>query len=262
MSAKSYSVTASVLASTFGAWRGSMAVRKARIQPAQLIELYEFEASPYCRLVREALTEMDLDAVIYPCPKGGTRFRPQVEAMGGKQQYPFMHDPNTGVKMYESADIVNYLAKTYNSRLRVKTGFARQVQQYSAYMASVARLKLGMNKPFMERVAGYHALPSTAPAQLLELYSFESSPYSRPVREWLCEHEIPFILRSFGKDKVQDIGTEWVRLTLKAPVTGRNRTKMFEATGRTQVPYLVDANTGVAMHESRDILAYLQKTYG
>ena len=34
---------------------------------------------------------------MYPCPKDGTRFRPQVVAEGGKAQFPYLKDPNTGV---------------------------------------------------------------------------------------------------------------------------------------------------------------------
>ncbi len=43
------------------------------------LEHYEFG------LVREALTELDLDAIIYPCPKGGVRFRQKAQELGGKQ---------------------------------------------------------------------------------------------------------------------------------------------------------------------------------
>ena len=45
-------------------------------RPKQRLELYEFEACPYCRKVREALSALDLQAMVYPCPKEGPRFRP------------------------------------------------------------------------------------------------------------------------------------------------------------------------------------------
>lgn len=32
--------------------------------------LYEFEACPFCRKVREAITILDLDVIFYPCPRG------------------------------------------------------------------------------------------------------------------------------------------------------------------------------------------------
>src|SRR5512134_2396561 len=70
-------VLTSTLSSTLRFWRGTNA-RAAAEQPARPLQLYEFEACPYCRLVREALTELDLDALIYPTPHGGKRFRPKV----------------------------------------------------------------------------------------------------------------------------------------------------------------------------------------
>ena len=267
MSSKPFSLTASLLASQVRGWRGSVAFKPARTQPAKLLELYEFEASPFCRLVREVLTELDLDVMIYPCPQGGTRFRPKVQKLGGKQQYPFLVDPNTGRQLYESADIIDYLGKTYGRRARNPKGWRRQANVIGSTAASALRFSgpfkalLKGQKGMLEHIRGLNANPSKAPAKPLELYSFESSPYSRPVRERMSELELPYILRNFGKDKWADMGPESVRVKLKAPVTGRNRKKMFELTGRTQVPYLVDANTGVAMHESAKILQHLDETY-
>jgi hypothetical protein len=40
-------------------------------------------------------------------------FRPEVIARGGKSMFPYMIDPNTGTEMYESDDIISYMAKTY-----------------------------------------------------------------------------------------------------------------------------------------------------
>jgi len=49
-----------------------------------------------CAQVREALTLLDLDVLIYPCPKGGPTYRPKAQQMSGKAQFPFLVDPNTG----------------------------------------------------------------------------------------------------------------------------------------------------------------------
>ena len=61
------------------------------------------------------LTAFDLDAMIYPCPRGGERFRPKAIAAGGKSQFPYLVDPNTGKALYESMEIVQYLADTYGA---------------------------------------------------------------------------------------------------------------------------------------------------
>ena len=42
----------------------------ARAQkPTAPIRLYEFEACPFCRRVRETATYLDLELEVYPCPK-------------------------------------------------------------------------------------------------------------------------------------------------------------------------------------------------
>jgi glutathione S-transferase len=246
-------VLSSCLSSQARLWRGALSYRPVKNQPEQPLELYEFEASPYCRLVREALTELDLDVVIYPCPQGGQRFRPVMQALGGKQQFPFLIDPNTGKQLYESLDILDYLSETYGRKVRTARGALRPVAIGAALASTLLR----------GRLKGYKARPSRAPAQPLILYSFEASPYARLVREALCELEIPYLLRQFGKAQWQDIGTHWTREKLfpGLPVKGRHRTALKAKTGKMQVPYLIDPNTGVEMFESAKILAYLQKTY-
>jgi glutathione S-transferase len=243
-------VLSSTLASTLRFWRGTNARGSVR-QPARPLQLYEFEACPFCRLVREALTELDLDALIYPSPHGGKRFRPKVAQLGGKQQFPFLVDPNAGESMYESGDIIAYLYRTYGGR-PAPTRLLRTLDVTSSVLASVPRLR-----------AGSHARPSKAPKRPLELFSFESSPYSRRVRELLCELELPYLLRSTGKARWQDLGPPILRAKLfpDLPVVGRTRPELLQRAGKVQVPYLVDPNTGIEMFESQAIREYLLDTY-
>ena len=46
--------------------------------------------------MREAVAILDLDVEFKPCPMNGPTFRPEAIKMGGKSQFPFMLDPNTG----------------------------------------------------------------------------------------------------------------------------------------------------------------------
>jgi glutathione S-transferase len=222
-------------------------------RPKELLELYEFEGCPYCRLVREALTELDLDALVYPCPKGGERFRPKAIALGGKRQFPFLVDPNTGRQMYESADIVRYLFQTYGQCEPPLHWRMVALQKLGSALAGVPRLG-----------AGVRVRRSRLPAQPLELYSFESSPFARPVRELLCEMEIPYVLRAAGRNTALD----WVppflreRLTVEARPRTLNRKALLARAGRISIPYLVDPNTGIELAESADIIEYVRNTYG
>lgn len=237
----------SVLTSVTTGWRGTSAGRPGK-QPSKLLELYEYEGCPYCRRVRQVLTELSLDVIVRPCPKGGMRFRPQAEELGGKQQFPLLLDPNTEQVIYESSDIIAYLYQHYgNGRTAPPSNILR------GNLGSALRL-----------LKGSYAKPSTPPERLLELYSFESSPYSRLVRERLSEMELPYILRNMGKGIGADMGPPWVRSRFypNAEIRGNNRIKLHGKTGRLQVPYLIDANSGSEMFESKCILEYLDSQYG
>lgn len=203
-------------------------------RPAEPVELYDFEACPFCRKAREALSILDLEAQIRPCPKGGTHYRPWVIENGGKRMFPYLVDPNTGVATYESDDIVAYLFKEYGTgspplHLRLGPGTALSSMAVSVWRGGRGGRRRGRR--------------SEQPAQPLELWSFEMSPYCRLVREVLCELELPYLLHSLAK------GSE-------------RRAQFQRAHGKVQVPYLKDPNTGREMFESADIIDYLEATYG
>src|SRR5436190_599475 len=83
-----------------------------RPAPPKLLELYDFRGCPYCRQVREALSELDLEHVVRNVPKGSPKRAALVER-GGKMQVPYLIDPNTDRALYESDDIVAYLEAQY-----------------------------------------------------------------------------------------------------------------------------------------------------
>jgi len=213
--------------------RGGVGIRVGRLgpRPQKLLELYEFEACPYCRKAREALTLLDLDALVFPCPKGGPRYREQVKARGGKYQFPYLVDPNTGKELYESDDIVAYLFEHYGAGKPPALLGRGMLSDVSTGLASAARPGFG---------ARYR--PARAPAQPLELYSFEASPFCRIAREALCSLELPYRLHNVAKGSPK-------------------RDDFVRRSGKMQVPYLIDPNTGAAMFESAAIVRYLEKTY-
>jgi len=223
-------VITSWAASTAGLGIG-MAVGKLGARPERPLELYEFEGCPFCRRARQALSVLDLDAMIYPCPKGGTRYRPIVKERGGQNMFPYLIDPNTGVEMYQSLDIAAYLHKTYGRGSRPLSFRGMRGVAPLSTLASA-----------MRPTKGGRAVDARAPQEPLELYSFEASPYCRIVRETLSILEIPYLLRNVAKGS-------------------KKRKEFIELSGKMMVPYLVDPNTGVSMFESGDIKQYLYDTY-
>lgn len=225
----------------------------ATVKPERLLQLYDIENCPYCRLVREVLTELDIDVEIYPCPKLGERYRPELIERAGKAQFPYLIDPNTGEELYESLDIIAYLFEYYAMRplpLKWRLG---KLQTASSMLASAPRTSQGMK-----------AKPSVQPKLMLELYSFESSPYARPVRELLCEMELPYIVRNCGRTQLKEWLLPPVRRALAVTPDSHieNRRILQSREGKVSIPYLYDPNTDRGLFESTGIMSYLRETYG
>lgn len=223
---------ATSLAATLARLGAGLRVEKLGKRPEKPLELYEYEGCPYCRKVREALSALDLVALVYPCPKGGTRFRDVVREAGGKAQFPYLVDPNTGASMYESDAIVAYLFEHYGVGGKPLLYSGGPLANLSSAIACAWRPGLGLR-----------AAPSKAPALPLELWSFEASPFCRIVREALSSLELPYLLHNVGKGSP-------------------SRDAFVERSGKMQVPFLFDPNTQVELFESADIVSYLRATYG
>lgn len=250
--AHNVNVLGSVTTSSLSAWRGCMVVVKC-VQPELPIILYDMEACPFCRRVREALTALHLDVEIRPCPRGGQRFRTEAAEIGGKQQFPLLVDKNTDTVMYESSDIVAYLFREYAGRSVPKFYRGKPWQPAVGSVASA-----------VSALRGLRARASSQPVQPLHLWSFEGSPFSRLVRERLCELEIPYTLHNLGKEHWTEVGPATQRLKPGpyTPIPGGKRDVFFQQHRRVQVPYLEDPNTEEGLFESARILKYLETHYG
>jgi glutathione S-transferase len=205
-----------------------------RRDPERLLELYEFEACPYCRKVREVLCELDLDYLVHPVAAGSLR-RQELIRRGGRMLVPYLIDPNTGQEMYESDDIIRYLNATYGAGARAgwRLPVPRLVDDAGSFLASAVRLGRGSRcrRP---------RLPDGA--EPLSLYNMEGSPYCRKVREVLSELDLPHVVHNLPKGSPKRAG-------------------LVERGGKMQVPYLVDPSTGRELYESDDIIAYLERQY-
>lgn len=200
-------------------------------RPEKPIEIYEFESCPFCRKVREIISILDLDVLFYPCPRNGPNFRPKVLQMGGKQQFPYMVDPNTGVSMYESDAIIKYLVNKYGDGtvpLMLSLGLLTTLTEGFAMIGRMGK--------------GSSYSPSRLPPLPLVLWSYEPSPFCKIVREVLVELELPHLLRSSARGSPK-------------------RQELLDKVGHFQAPYLDDPNTGVSMFESAFIIEYLTATY-
>ncbi|XP_058195573.1 uncharacterized protein LOC131311938 isoform X2 [Rhododendron vialii] len=137
------------------------------VDPPNNLQLFEFEACPFCRRVREAITELDLSVEIYPCPKGSIRHREMVRSVGGKEQFPFLMDPNTGMSMYESGEIVKYLFQQYGNGRSPSIGLLESTL-LTGWMPTILRAGRGMSL--------WEKARTEPPPKKLELFSYENNP--------------------------------------------------------------------------------------
>jgi len=163
--------------------RGTV-VRGHRKRPNRLLELYDAEYNPRCRYLRETLTELDLDVVIYPMPRGGECFRSRRAGLDGKGEVPFLHDPNTGKCLDDAQAIADYPYKEYVPEGQT----APPGQDRNLRHGNDAARPPGCVQP-RQRGPG-----PAARALFLRVQS-----HARIVRETLCELEIPYILHNVGK---------------------------------------------------------------
>jgi len=87
------------------------------------ITLYRLQACPFCERVVRVLDEYDLDyrsRFVEPMHSE----RDVVKRISGKRTVPAIVDDNTGITMSESANIVDYLDRTYGDGADAKGGAA------------------------------------------------------------------------------------------------------------------------------------------
>ncbi len=180
---------------------------------------------------------LDLDVICLPCPGARRGFAEELRQVGGKQQVPFLVDPNTAADgMYESDDIIAYLFNEYGPGEKavpwlLKGPFALITCTFAALARGLAGSQLDAR-----------ARPDATELEPLELWGYEGSPFVRPVRERLNELSLPHLIKYCGRGSAK-------------------RDEMVNLTGRFQVPFLRDPNTAAELFESDAIVKYLDAVY-
>jgi len=198
-------------------------------RPHDALVLYELEWCPYSRIVREALSELDLDALIKPCPPGESMHHRELAQLG-EAKYPYLID-RSGVQLGDSAKIVEHLYATYGDGSPVPVRMRGALARVSSKLAS----ELRGTKPY--------ELPGERPELTLELWNYEGSPYCRLVREDLARLRLPYVSRNLARNSPR-------------------REEFRSRFGRIQFPRLYDANNSTGLFETAAISAHLQTNYG
>jgi len=212
-------------------------------RPAKPLVLYSYEGNQFCRLVREVLTELDLVYELRSAGKMSPRRNELAEITGGSSQCPYLIDPNTGVKMAESKDIISYLYKTYgmwtppNELLQSISGIVTPllVPLYRV----IAPLQAGSYK---ENEFEYRSEIAEAKATIYDeilanpvvIYTYEYSPFCTEATALLENCGIEF--------KEISLGLEWIPGLIREPA---KRAALLEITGQSSLPHIFVGGTSI-----------------
>jgi len=205
----------------------------------QPLTLYEYNGCPFCQRVRAVISELDLDAQVYPTPRvtikayakaGDSRYRHEVNEKSGQLMFPYMEDPNTGARMSDSGAIIAYLLKTY--------GGGAVARPFSPLPIS----KLMLRSLRLSLYFGVLRVPSRVPSAPLIFYGAQGNAGSIMVFDALTCLELPYLWKTCARGS-------------------RKAAELAELTGSTAVVCLKDSNTGFVSSAPATIVRYLYKTY-
>ena len=78
----------------------------------KMLELYQFESCPYCRRVRDKLSELEIDYICRNVQYGTPKWEEFIK-LNPNEQVPYLVDPEKRVAMDESDRIIAYIEKEY-----------------------------------------------------------------------------------------------------------------------------------------------------
>ena len=207
-------------------------------KPEKPLVLYSYEGNQFCRLVREVLTELDIVYELRSAGKESPRRAELASITGGSSQCPYLIDPNTGVSMPESADICEYLYKTYASY----TPPNELLEWTSNNVMSLAKPIFKVLAPLQASAgedddSNYDQKLKTVTKEIEEettsspvvVYTYDLSPFSS---------ETTLVLDRLGVDyKKISLGKEWLP-GLIAENGAIKRAALLEMTGQSSLPHI------------------------
>lgn len=217
--------------------RDSSSILNEANRPIDRIVLYDNESSPQCKRVREMMNLLDITYEVRP-------------TFTDIEKLPYIIDANINSGIIDdeqtiSGDdaIITHLLQEYgppSSTFDRKALWPIEFKQFAIVTSQLSILLRGNNVG--SKTQQSNARPDNGNMKPIEFWSYECSPFVRPVKEKLSSLGLPFIVVSCSRGSV-------------------NRDRMVAKTGRFQVPYVEDPNTGIEMYESAEIADYLETVY-
>jgi anaphase-promoting complex subunit 7 len=205
-------------------------------RPVQPIILYSYEGNQFSRLVREVLTELD---IVYELRSVGKKSRRREELAafsGGTTQCPYIIDPNTGVQMAESIDIIRYLYRTYALWAppnEVLEGISNILLPWvRPILSALAPVQAGLSTEehgqYAKEIAIFKSkIEEEVKSEPVVIYTYALSPFCIEAKKLLDNLDIDY--------REISLGGEWIP-GLIAQGGSQKRAALLDLTGQSSLP--------------------------
>ena len=227
---------------------GGVTVSSSQEGGPTLKVLYDIENDAACRRVRERITEYDLvvSTVVPSAPNSRVFTSGYKYALPQGTEIPRLviaNEEGQEVTLSGEEEILAFLDDEFAANKASETSESPLPPEVVEIWLKIGNVLATILRTGRGSQVSPAAKLGDLPSKQLVLYSYEGNQFCRLVREVLTELDLPYELRSAGKESP--------RRAELAQITG----------GSSQCPYLLDPNQDVAMAESADIIAYLYKNY-
>jgi anaphase-promoting complex subunit 7 len=202
-------------------------------RPFKPLVLYSYEGNQFCRLVREVLTELDIVYELRSVGKHSSRREELADFSGGSTQCPYMIDPNTGVRMAESTDIIRYLYRTYalwTPPSEILEGISKiLLPWFRPILTALAPVQAGGEPSQYEKELAFHKskIEKEVASEPVVIYTYSLSPFCIEAKKLLDNLDIDY--------KEISLGAEWLP-GLIGQGGAQKRAALLEMTGQSSLP--------------------------
>ena len=206
-------------------------------RPEKTLILYSYEGNQFCRIVREVLTELDINYELRSAGKKSPRRDELASITGGSTQCPYLIDPNTGVSIPDSKDIVEYLYKNYalwtppNEILEWTS--TNVMSLFKPIFSTIAPLQAGekdADNTFQQNVEeAIRVIKTEVDTDPVVVYTYELSPFSSETKDLLDRLDVDYKEISLGKEWIPGLISE------NGPI---KRAALLKMTGQSSLPHV------------------------
>jgi glutaredoxin len=216
-------------------------------RPVTPLILYSYEGNQFCRLVREVLTELDITYELRSAGKESPRRAELAAINGGSSQCPYLIDPNTGMSMAESRDIIQYLYDNYAlwtppseilewlsdnvvSLVKPIYKILAPLQAGASTTTSSSSNDKNINDEYQRNLAAaITSIQNEVSSNTVVVYTYDLSPFSYETKALLDSLKVEYAEISLGK--------EWIP-GLISPDGAIKRAALLEMTGQSSLPHI------------------------